>query len=434
MLPAMDRNDILRSIENRKAEVTPILGEYQALITATKGTGEGGKDRAFTAEETAKHVALGTRINAINQGIATDKGMLRALDLSNEADDKTASELGLSGRNKLPQASDEYFESFHAFARNGFDARRIDPDQFKALTTVSPSTGGVLIPTVIEQGILLEAMKLCPLLRISNVQMTSTVKSQIPFMGELGVLAPRKEAEDYAGYDPALSAKTLDIFNYGGLFPVSQELMEDAEGLEAGFTEIWGRAYAETIEEYGIKGTTGQTAFTDQAGGALTVTLSGRVCPGLRSASGTAIPVVVAAAAAAVAYDDIVKLKQAVDPTYRNGATYLISSDFETKTLLLKDTTGRPIWMPSMMAGQPSMLNGSPYEVSSKLAAATAGLNPAFCGNFGLGHRIAIRKGLTIETSGHYLFGNGMIAVKGDVRWGAMVKYNAAIARLNMAP
>ena len=433
MLPAMDRNDILRSIDNRKAEVTPILGEYEALIKSTKGTGEGGKDRAFTAEETAKHVALGGRINAINQGLATDKGMLRALDLSNEADDKTASDLGLSGRNKLPQASDEYFDSFHAFARSGFDARSVDPDKFKALTTVSPSTGGVLIPTVIETGILLEAAKLCPLLRISGVQMTTTLKSQIPFMGELGVLAPRKEAEAYAGYDPVLSAKTLDIFNYGGLFPVSQELMEDAEGLEGGFREIWGRAYAETIEEYGIKGTTGQTAFTDQAGGALTVTLAGRVCPGLRAASGTAIPVVVALAAAAVAYDDVVKLKQAVDATYRSGVVYYISADFESKALLLKDTTGRPIWTPSMIAGQSATLNGSPYEVSSKLAAATTGLNPAFCGNFAMGHRIAIRKGLTIGTSGHYLFGNGMIAVKGDVRWGAMVKYNAAIARLNMA-
>lgn len=433
MLRGMDRNDILRSIENRKAEVTPLLGEYEALIKSTKGTGEGGKDRPFTAEETTKHVELGKRIQAVNQAMATDRGMLRALDASNEADDKTASELGLSGRHKLPQASDEYFEAFHAFARKGFDARNVDPDSFKALTTVSPSTGGVLIPTVIEQGILMEAAKLSPLLRLSNVQMTSTVKTQIPFMGELGVLAPRKEAEAYAGYDPALSAKTLDIFNYGGLFPVSQELMEDAEGLEAAFREIWARAYAETIEEYGIKGTTGQTAFTDQAGSALTVTLAGRVCPGLRSMNSTVIPVVTAAAAAAVAYDDVVKLKQAVDPTYRSGAAYLISADFETKALLLKDTTGRPIWTPSMVAGQPATLNGLPYEVSSKLAAATTGLNPAFCGNFGMGHRVAIRKGLTIETSGHYLFGNGMIAVKGDVRWGAMVKYNAAIARLNMA-
>ena len=54
--------------------------------------------------------------------------------------------------------------------------------------------------------------------------MTTTLHSQIPFMGEIGVLAPRKEAEAYAGYDPSLSAKQIDIYNYGGLFRVSQEL------------------------------------------------------------------------------------------------------------------------------------------------------------------------------------------------------------------
>ncbi len=429
----MDRNDILRSIENRKADLTPVLGEYEALIKLTKGTGEGGKDRPFTAEETTKHVALGTRINAINQGLATDKGMLKALDLSNEADDKTAVELNLPGRDKLPQATDEYFDRFKNFALGGFTGQGMEPDQFKALTTVSPSTGGVLIPTVIEQGILMEAAALCPLLRISNVQMTNTIHGQIPFMGEIGVLAPRKEAEAYAGYDPALSAKLIDIYNYGGLFPVSQELMDDAEGLNAAFTEVWGRAYAQTIEEYGWKGTGGQTAFLNQAGGALTVTLAGRVCPGIRTLNSTIVPVVVAAGAAAVAYDDVVKLKQAVTAEARAGGIYVISGDFETKALTLKDADGRPIWAPGMVAGQPASLNGSNYEVSSKLDAATTGLNPAFFGNFKQGHRIAVRKGLTIKTSGHYLFGNGMIAVAGDVRWGAMVKYNAYIARLNMA-
>ncbi|RYD42189.1 MAG: phage major capsid protein, partial [Verrucomicrobiaceae bacterium] len=180
-------------------------------------------------------------------------------------------------------------------------------------------------------------------------------------------------------------------------------------------------------------GTGGQTAFTNQAGSGMTVTLAGRVCPGIRTLAAGTVPVVVALAAAAVAYDDVVKLKQAVVPEARQGGVYVISGDFETKALLLKDTTGRPIWTPSMIAGQAAQINGSPYEVSSKLDAATTGLNPAMFGNFKQGHRIAIRKGLMIKTSGHYLFGNGMIAVAGDVRWGAMVKYEKYIARLNMA-
>ena len=433
MLRGMDRQDIIRRIAATTALITPLLGEYEALIKETKGKGDNGADRPFTAEEMTKHVALGTQIKALNSAVSTDRGMLQALDLSNAADDATAAEMNLPGRDKLPQASDEYFEGFRAFARSGFEGGRMDPDQFRALTTVAPSTGGILIPTIIEQGILMEAASLSPLLRISGVQMTTTLHSQIPFMGEIGVLAPRKEAEAYAGYDPALSNKQIDIYNYGGLFPVSQELMEDADGLASAFTEVWGRANALTFEEYGWKGTAGQTAFLNQAGGAMTVTLAGRVCPGIRTQGVGVVPVVVAGGAAAISYDDVVKLKPAVTPEARSSGVYVISTDFETKALLLKDTTGRPIWTPSMVAGQPAQINGSPYEVSSRLDACTTGLNPAFYGNFKQGHKVAIRKGFTVKTSGHYLFGNGMIAVAGDVRWGAMVKYNAYLARLNMA-
>ncbi|MCW1916787.1 phage major capsid protein [Luteolibacter sp. GHJ8] len=429
----MDRNDILRSIENHRTGLAPLLTAYEDLTKATKGTGEGGKDRAFTAEEWGKHEALGLDINRLNSAIATDRAALRALNLSEATDDQTAAVMGLSDRSKLPTATDEYMDSFLAFAQGGFSAQGCDPEKYRNLTTVAPSTGGVLIPTELETTILMEAAVLCPLLRISNVEMTSTLHSQIPFMGEIGVMGPRKEAEAYTLNEPALSVKSLDIFNYGGFFPVSQELMEDAPQLQSAFREVWARAYAQTIEEYGWKGTGGQTAFFNQAGSGITITLAGRVCPGIRTLNSTIIPVVPFASATAVGSDDLIKLKQAVVPEARSGGTYVFSGDLETKALLLKDTTGRPLWQPSIIAGQPSMINGSPYEVSSRLDAMAASANPAFFGNFKQGHKIAIRKGLTVKTSGHYLFGNGMIAVAGDTRWGAGVKYNGYIARGNNA-
>lgn len=433
MLHGMDRNDILRSIENRKAELTPVIGEYEALIKATKGTGEGGKDRAFTAEETTKHVELGKRINAINSALATDKGMLRALDLSNEADDKTADELGLSGRHKLPEASDEYRDAFEAFARGGFRPDNTDPEKFKMLSTVSPSTGGVLIPTEIERGIMMEALSLSPLLALSRVSFTTSRNTQMPFGARIGLMGPRKEAEAYVLTDPVLTNKQIDIYNYGAFLPVSQELMEDTEGLDAYFAEIFGEAYAETVEEYGWKGTAGATSFTNQAGSGVTITLSGRVCPGIRSENSTAVPVVTAADDTTVAANDVINLKQAVNARYRNTGAFVMSGDFETKVLLLKDGDNRPLWQPNFAAGQPPTLFGSPYYVSDRLAAVAAEANVAFFGDFKRGHEIRIRKGLTVKRSDHFLFGNGMIALAADVRWGAKVKLNAAIARLNMA-
>jgi len=433
MLPGMDRNDILRSIENRKASIAPVLGEYEALIKATKGTGEGGKDRAFTAEETTKHVELGKQITALNQALATDQGMLRALDASNAADDRTAAELGLSGRHKLPEATDEYRDAFENFAKCGFRPENADPDKFKMLSTVSPSTGGVLIPTEIERGIMMEALSLSPLLALSRVTFTTSTKTQMPFGARIGLMGPRKEAEAYVLTDPALSSKQIDIYNYGAFLPVSQELMEDAEGLDAYFAEIFGEAYAETVEEYGWKGTGGATGFTNQAGSGVTLTLTDRVCPGIRTENSTAVPVVAAASATALAWDDLTKLKQAVNARFRNSGSYVLSGGAETQVLLLKDSTGRPLWQPSVVVGQPATLNGSPLYVSDRLSAVATGNNVGFYGDFNRGHEIRIKKGLTVKRSDHFLFGNGMIALAADVRWGAKVKLNAAIARLNMA-
>ncbi|MCW1916611.1 phage major capsid protein [Luteolibacter sp. GHJ8] len=427
----MDRNDILRSIENHRTGLAPLLSAYEDLTKATKGTGEGGKDRPFTAEEWSRHEALGTDINRINQAIATDRAALKALNMSEASDDETAQKLGLSDRSKLPMATDEYMDNFLQFARVGFDQRACSPDVYKALSTVAPSTGGVLIPTVIENNILMEALSQSPLMEISDVTFTSSIHTQIPFIGTIGVLAPRKEAEAYLKTEPALSVKSIDIYNYGGMFPVSQELMEDADGLDAAFRRVWAEAFAETIEEYGWKGTAGFNAFVDQAGNAAPVTLASRVCPGILSLGTGIVPAVVNSAATTITADDIIKLKQAVKPAARRDGVYAISSDFETKALLLKDTTGQPIWRPNLIAGQPSMINGSAYHVSDRLDAVAATKTPALFGSFKRAHEIKIRKGLTVKKSDHYLFGNGMIAVAADVRWGAMVRFANYIARLN---
>ena len=427
----MDRNDLLRAISNCKTELQPKLADYKKITDGA--TDKDGKVRAFTAEEWAKHEGLAGEINNLNNQLQAHTSALRALDLSNAADDKTASDLGLSGREKLVQASEEHYERFQNFIRLGAtdEARNIAFKDYSNLSTVAPSTGGVIIPTKLETQIFTEAFALSALLDLADVSFTSSVKEQVPFIGAIGLAAPRKEMEAYMVSDPALSLKSIDMFNFGFLFPVSQELMADAEGLDAAFSTVAGDCYAQTIEEYGLKGTGGNTAFVDQAGNAATVTLAGRVGPGILQANSTVLPIVTAATATGVDAADIIKLKQAVHASVRDGGTYLISSDFESKALLLKDTTGRPLWMPNLIVGQPSTLNGSPYRVSGRMDAVAASKTPAIFGNFKRGYQIKIRKGLTMARSEHFYFGNGAIAIKGDFRFGSLLKYNAYLARLN---
>ncbi len=428
----MDKNELIRIISAKKEELKPKLAAYEDLTK--KAVDDKGQPRAFTAEEFQLHERIGLEINQCNSEILGAKSALKATELVDAADEKTASDFGLSGPSKLPHASDEYRENFYNFmaggAKNGAPLWEMTRGHdIQNITGTSPSTGSVLVPRELERAIRQEAARLSPLLGISSVRTIATRASQIPFLADLGVLAPRAEAESYVLTDPVMSGKNLDIFNFGGLFPVSMELLEDASELEAAFARLWGRAVADTVEEYGLKGAGGQTAFKNLAGADVTLTISGKVPPGILTLADTIVAVVAAGAHNAITSDDIIKLAQGVKASARMNGTYFLGGDFETRALLLKDSTNRPLWMPSLVAGQPATLNGKPYVVSDRIANVGASAVSALFGDFS-DHDIAIRRGITIGTSDHFYFGNNMRAVKGDIRMGAGVARNLSIGKL----
>lgn len=429
----MDPQDLLRIINSSKEALGPKLKAYDDLVKAAVDSD--GKPRAFTGEEFTAHENIGKEINALNSQIVTAQSALKATRLIEATDDRTAEQLGLAGREKLPHAQDSYREDFLAFVKAGAkDTSKLEAHfagtEFLNITGTSPSTGSVLVPRVLERNILQEAAKNSPLLMISNVRNISSRANQIPFISDIGVMGPRAEAEAYVLTDPAIEGKNLDIFNFGALIPVSLELLEDAEELERSFASVWGRALADTVEEYGLLGAGGQTAFKNLAGADVTLTITGKVPPGILTLGSGTVPSIAAAAVAAIGYDDIVKVKQGVNASARRQGVYFLGNDAETRCLLLKDTTGRPLWMPSLVAGQPASLNGSAYYVSDRIAAAGASAVSMLFGDFAGAHQIAIKKGLTIKRSDHFYFGNNMVAFAGDVRMGALVGRKLAIAKL----
>lgn len=77
---------------------------------------------------------------------------------------------------------------------------------------------------------------------------------------------------------------------------------------------------------------------------------------------------VTTASATAITHDEFLTLKHSVDPAYRDNGTIM----FADATLLifkkLKDSQGRPIWLPSLAAGEPGTIDGSPYVVNQAVA------------------------------------------------------------------
>lgn len=89
--------------------------------------------------------------------------------------------------------------------------------------------------------------------------------------------------------------------------------------------------------------------------------------------------------------DDLIA---SLKPQYRKGASWVMSRTTAARLRKLRDTTGQPLWQPSMVAGQPSMLKG--YEVIEDDFMPAIGANSysiAF-GNFKKGYTLVRRLGL----------------------------------------
>jgi HK97 family phage major capsid protein len=78
------------------------------------------------------------------------------------------------------------------------------------------------------------------------------------------------------------------------------------------------------------------------------------------------------AAAGAITYDDLVNLQHSIDPAIRPFGSYMFHDNILRALRLLKDTTGRPLWQPSMIVGSPNTINDSPYVINQDMASSIA--------------------------------------------------------------
>ena len=73
-----------------------------------------------------------------------------------------------------------------------------------------------------------------------------------------------------------------------------------------------------------------------------------------------------------VIYDDLIDLKHSVNRAYRANARYMMNDLSVAVVSKLKDTTGRPVWVPSVIAGAPDTLCGFPVAINDDMAVMAA--------------------------------------------------------------
>ena len=120
-------------------------------------------------------------------------------------------------------------------------------------------------------------------------------------------------------------------------------------------------------------------------------------------------------------YDELVDLQHSVLRPYRKNGAFLANDLIVAAIRKLKDTTGLPIWQPSVQVGQPDMLLGKPIYTDAFLDAPAAGnKKPLLFGDFS---RVWVRMvgSLRLERSDQAAFLNDQIAFKGVLRAGSVL-------------
>ena len=83
-----------------------------------------------------------------------------------------------------------------------------------------------------------------------------------------------------------------------------------------------------------------------------------------------------------VIYDDLIDLKHSVNRAYRGNARYMMNDLSVAVVSKLKDTTGRPIWVPAVVAGAPDTLCGFPVAINDDVAVMAANAKSIAFGDF----------------------------------------------------
>lgn len=220
----------------------------------------------------------------------------------------------------------------------------------KAQNTAASASGGYLVPTTLDATIRRKLAYISPMRQISTV--ISNMPPILNLPSENALPTVYWAAEGAAGTDSssAFDINLLVPHKLIGLDTMTHELLNDAAVNESVQNFVLDRfTLALSIAENGAfvngDGTDRPFGFRSSA-----------ITPNSVAQVGTTV--------GSLAYTDLTALKYKINNAYRQLGVYVASSAGMQKLENLKDTQGRPLFLPSITEGRPDQLLGSPiYEI-----------------------------------------------------------------------
>lgn len=318
-----------------------------------------------TKADEAKFDAMMAEADAIKANL--DR-MERAVKAEQELGERQAQRAGREGvsLSTVKDTDEQEARIFHKWMLGGMEALEGDERKFmqarhapliQAAQSTTGSAGGFMIPQGFSDRLEIALKFYSGMLQNAEVIETDS-GNVVPWptvndTAQKGALLA--ENATITAQDATFASINLNAFMYTSkLIAVSLQLMQDsAFSVENLIADIAGERLGRIWNEHFTTG-----VGTTQPNGVVTAAASGKV-----GTTGQTLSVI---------YDDLVDLVHSVDVAYRAGAKFMMNDASIKVVRKLKDSTGLPLWQPSLQAGQPDVLLGYPVVVNNDMAVMAA--------------------------------------------------------------
>lgn len=345
------------------------------------------ENRDWTAEERTNWDAAEVELTQVSEDIERlDRAArLDTVDHRQIVDARTLADEPVEGEER----EQAYEVAFGQFMRRGMDRltgeqrdllmRHVtDAPEIRAQGVGTNSAGGYLVPPGYRAVMTEAAKEYGGLINHANVITTSTGNPlQWPSNDDTSnvgaILAENNPVTELA---VTWGTKSIGAFMYTSrLVLVSLQLLQDsAFDLDVWLPRKLGERIGRATAAHFISG----TGSGQPEGVATNATAS-----------------VTGAAGFGITYDNLIDLEHSIDPAYRANARFLLNDTTLSVIRKIKDSQGRPLWLPVPVPGMPATINGVPYTIDQGMASPGANAKPILFGDFRAGY--IIRQVLDIQ-------------------------------------
>jgi HK97 family phage major capsid protein len=281
--------------------------------------------------------------------------------------------------------------------RNG----AIEVRERRDLLVGTAAAGGNTVPTSFHKELQEFLTEVTPAFQIGAMTITTDGGNplDIPTQATHGTAAIVGEGTALAENDPTFSKVTLSSYKYGQLLQVSNELLADTGvDLQSFIAKNMARALSESFGSHFTTGT-----GTNQPKGYM----AGQYGTGVvGQTASTGLP----------SYANLVDMQHSINSQYRRNATWIFKDSSWGGIRKITSPGGDYILEPSMKAGVPDQLLGSPVVTDPNMNAFGTGV---LCGAYGdWGDAYAIRQAgaIRLERSADYAFNQDLMTFRAVAR------------------